>query len=60
MSDERMGSRLTALLRMLAPKGKQPVSTKVLNTWIAQAEGKIGDEARGGRLGWFVAGACFC
>lgn len=55
MSDERMGSRLTALLRILAPKGKQPVSAKVLNAWIAQAEGKIGDEARGGRLGWFVA-----
>lgn len=55
MSDERMGSRLTALLRMFAPKGKQPVSTKVLNTWIAQAEGKIGDEAKGERLGWFVA-----
>ena len=55
MSDERVGSRLRALLLILAPKGKQPVSTKVLNTWIAQAEGKIGDEARGGRLGWFVA-----
>ncbi len=55
MSDEQLGSRLAALLRGLEPKAKEPASTKVLNTWIAQAEGKIGDEARGGRLGWFVA-----
>ena len=37
------------------PKAKEPVSAKVLNTWIAQAEGKLGDEARGGRLGWLIA-----
>lgn len=55
MSDEQLGSRLAALLRTLEPKAKERVSTKVLNTWIAQAEGKIGDEARGGRLGWFIA-----
>lgn len=55
MSDEHLGSRLTALLRTLKPKTKEPVSTKVLNTWIAQAEGKLGDEARGGRLGWLIA-----
>lgn len=55
MSDEHIDSHLAALLRILVPKTKQPVSAKVLNTWIAQAEGKIGDEARGGRLGWFVA-----
>ena len=45
MSDEHLGSRLAALLRTLKPKTKEPVSTKVLNTWIAQAEGKLGDEA---------------
>lgn len=28
---------------------------RVLNTWIAQAEGQFGEEARGGRLGWLVA-----
>lgn len=55
MSDEPLGSRLAALLRTLKPKTKEPVSTKVLNTWIAQAEGKLGDEARGGRLGWLIA-----
>lgn len=55
MSDEQLGSRLAALLRTLKPKTKEPVSTKVLNTWIAQAEGKLGDEARGGRLGWLIA-----
>ncbi len=55
MSDEHLGSRLAALLRTLKPKTKEPVSTKVLNTWIAQAECKLGDEARGGRLGWLIA-----
>lgn len=55
MIDERMGSRLAALLATLKPKAKQPVSTKVLNSWIAQAEGQLGDEARGGRLGWLIA-----
>ena len=55
MTDDHIGSRLAALLRTLTPKTKQPVSTKVLNTWIAQAEGKLGEEAKGGRLGWLIA-----
>lgn len=55
MTNEHIGSRLAALLRTLTPKTKQPVSTKVLNTWIAQAEGKLGDEAKAGRLGWLIA-----
>ncbi len=55
MSDEHVGSRLAALLGTLKPKTKQPISTKVLNTWIAQAEGQLGDEAKGGRLGWLIA-----
>lgn len=42
-------------MRRLKPKTKEPVSAQVLNTWIAQAEGKLGDEAKGGRLGWLVA-----
>ena len=55
MSDDHLGSRLAALRRTLKPKTKEPVSTKVPNPWIAQAEGKLGDEARGGRLGWLIA-----
>lgn len=55
MTDEHVGSRLAALLKRLKPKTKQPISTKVLNTWIAQAEGQLGDEAKGGRLGWLIA-----
>jgi len=55
MADERFGSRLADLLRTLKPKEKEPVSVTVLNNWIAQAEGKLGDEAKGGRLGWLVA-----
>ena len=51
MSDEPITSRIAALLRTLTPKTKQPVSVKVLNTWIAQAEAKLGQEAKGGRLG---------
>ena len=38
MGNKRMESRLAGLLGMLKPKTKQPVSTKVLNAWITQAE----------------------
>lgn len=55
MTDDRFGSRLAALLGTLAPKTKQPAAAKVLNNWISQAEGKLGDEAKGGRLGWLIA-----
>ena len=55
MGDDRIGSRLAALLHTLKPKPKQPASVTVLNNWIAQAEGKLGPEAKGGRLGWLVA-----
>jgi len=55
MTDEPAGSRLAALLRTLTPKTKQPVSASVLNTWISQAEGRLGEEAKGGRLGWLIA-----
>jgi hypothetical protein len=55
VSDERRGSRLATLLRTLEAKTKQPASATVLNKWIAQAEGKLGPEAKGGRLGWLVA-----
>ena len=51
MTDDHVRSKLAALLRTLKPKRKEPVSAKVLNTWIAQAEGQLGDEAKGGRLG---------
>lgn len=55
MSSEPSGSRIAALLRALTPNAKQPVSATVLNNWIAQAEGKLGPEAKGGRLGWLIA-----
>ncbi len=55
MSGDPIASRLSALLSRLAPKAKQPVSATVLNKWIAQAEGELGEEARSGRLGWLVA-----
>ena len=55
MTDDHVGSKLAALLRTLKPKMKEPISAKVLNTWIAQAEGQLGDEARGGQLGWLIA-----
>ena len=55
MGGDPIASRLSALLSRLAPKAKQPVSATVLNKWIAQAEGELGEEARSGRLGWLVA-----
>ncbi|MGQ0463709.1 MAG: nucleotidyl transferase AbiEii/AbiGii toxin family protein [Sporichthyaceae bacterium] len=55
MTNEPAGSRLAALLGTLTPKTKQPGSASVLNTWIAQAEGRLGEEAKGGRLGWLIA-----
>lgn len=55
MAAEPAASRIAALLRRLAPKTKQPTSAAVLNGWISQAEGKLGAEAGGGRLGWLIA-----
>src|SRR5665811_1825517 len=55
MTDEPKASRIAALLHTLTPKAKQPVSARVLDTWIAQAEGLLGPEAKGGRLGWLIA-----
>lgn len=55
MSDASTRSSLTAKLEVLGPKSKEPSSATVLNTWIAQAESRLGEEARGGRLGWLVA-----
>jgi hypothetical protein len=55
MADENFDSRLAILVKTLPPKTKQPASATVLNAWIAQAEGRLGDEATGGRLGWLIA-----
>ncbi len=49
MSPEPIDSRLADLLRTLEPKSKQSASVAVLNKWIAQAEGALGPEAKGGR-----------
>ena len=54
MTDDHVGCSLAALLKTLKPKGMKPVSAKVLNTWIAQAEGQLGDEVNGGLLGWLI------
>lgn len=53
--NEPFSSRLAAMLRALKPKDKQPNSASVLNNWISQAEGKLGAEVGGGRLGWLIA-----
>ena len=55
MTDKPAPSRIAALLRQLVPKTKQPVSAAVLNGWISQAEGKLGADTGGGRLGWLIA-----
>lgn len=56
MSDDNAaGSRPAELLGSLEPKTKEPASARILNTWIAQAEDRLGGEATGGRLGWLVA-----
>lgn len=55
MNDETVESRLSAMLHGLKPKAKPPIKAAVLDTWIAQTEAKLGDDAKGGRLGWLVA-----
>lgn len=55
MSADLISSRIARMVVGLTPKAKQPNSSAVLNAWIAQAEAKLGAEARGGRLGWLVA-----
>lgn len=55
MSADLISSRIARMVAGLTPKAKQPNSSAVLNAWIAQAEAKLGAEARGGRLGWLVA-----
>lgn len=55
MAERPTKSRLWAMLASLGPKSKEPANARVLNDWIARAERELGDEARGGRLGWLVA-----
>jgi hypothetical protein len=55
MPIEPAPSHIARLVAQLPPKAKQPASATILNNWIAQAEGKVGPEGRGGRLGWLVA-----
>lgn len=42
-------------LSTLAPKAKEPASASILNSWISQAERKLGAGSGGGRLGWLIA-----
>jgi len=44
---------LVRALNDLAPKPKTPTSTRILNSWIAQAQERLG--SAGPRLGWLVA-----
>src|SRR6516165_6103137 len=44
---------LAQSLRGLKPKDKSPASARVLHTWIAQAQDRLG--SAGPRLGWLVA-----
>ena len=46
------GSALDRMGR-LPERGKEPASARVLDTWIAQAQRKLGMDA--GRLGWLIA-----
>lgn len=55
MADVPGGSPLAERFDTLTEKEKQPPSLSVLNRWIAHAEGRLGEEAQGGRLGWIVA-----
>lgn len=50
---ERERANLAAALNDLAPKSKTPASARVLNAWIAQAQGRLG--SAGPRLGWLAA-----
>jgi hypothetical protein len=54
VSDTRKAADLTAELKQLKPKAKEPVSTRVLDSWIAQIENSI-DKDQAGRLSWLVA-----
>jgi len=48
---------LASELNKLKPKGKEPNSTKVLDSWIAHIENSL-DTDKAGRLSWLVAGTC--
>jgi|GEM_PF-5480267 len=54
MPDERGYVNLIEELNRLKPKGKEPHSIKVLNSWISHIENSFhADQA--GRLSWLVA-----
>ncbi len=46
-------ANLAQSLDGLKPKGKSPTSARILHTWIAQAQDRLG--SAGPRLGWLVA-----
>ena len=55
MPDKPIKSRIAELVAVVPPKAKQPNSANVLSNWITLAEGRVGLDAQGGRLGWLVA-----
>jgi hypothetical protein len=54
MSDSTHSADLAKKLNQLEPKGKEPNSTRVLDSWIAQIENSL-ETDQGGRLSWLVA-----
>jgi len=54
MVDENKHVDLASELNKLKPKGKEPNSTKVLDSWIAHIENSL-DTDKAGRLSWLVA-----
>lgn len=52
---EPTSPRSAEMLGSLTPKPKEPSSARVLDTWITQAETKLGLNPQGGRLSWLIA-----
>lgn len=50
MSDSSFGK-----MASLKPKGKEPRSIRVLDSWIAHAENELMEYRQSGRLAWLIA-----
>jgi hypothetical protein len=54
MDSTGQSADFAAELSQLKPKSKEPISTRVLDSWIAQIENSV-DKDQAGRLSWLVA-----